>query len=102
MELKPCPFCGHEARMEHDEEGRRPWFWRVECSNPDCGPYQHTEQEAADAWNRRQSKIFGGNVGSESSERPEDSATTFPKKWFDRAVIVENIVKPGDAMGSGK
>lgn len=54
IELKTCPFCGGEARMEHfseyDDEG-----YAVRCSecgieSPNCCSNEH---EAAQWWNRR-------------------------------------------------
>lgn len=55
-ELKPCPFCGCAAVINHrDFIGT----WIVECSNNDCpasymiGNSYETEEKAIDAWNRR-------------------------------------------------
>ena len=68
-ELKPCPFCGGEAKLADNEFGEPVFdnnlaqvdfmysapdaFW-VECK--DCfamsGSY-NTEEEAIEAWNRR-------------------------------------------------
>lgn len=45
-ELKPCPFCGSEARLERG---------RVECANPFCGAsveFSFLGKEAQ-AWNNR-------------------------------------------------
>lgn len=50
-ELKPCPFCGGEAKMNH---GDKHGVWWVACS--DCGAEtvgHQTEGEASYAWNRR-------------------------------------------------
>ena len=55
MELKPCPFCGSTGKMH--EKGLNTWV--VECSNNQCmasymiGWDYDTEEEAAEAWNRR-------------------------------------------------
>lgn len=50
MDLKPCPFCGGEARLY------RKW---VECKN--CGATTwldfETEEDAIEAWNRRASDV---------------------------------------------
>lgn len=49
--LKPCPFCGGEARtIEPARYGKR---WGVLC---ECGAFigfKHTEAEAIKAWNTR-------------------------------------------------
>ena len=38
-ELKPCPFCGNEAKV--DEKRDRNWnnmsLFTVRCTNPECG-----------------------------------------------------------------
>jgi len=50
--LKPCPFCGSEAKFCETSV-----FW-VRCSNDTCGAEtangdSGTKQEAAEIWNRR-------------------------------------------------
>lgn len=54
-ELKPCPFCGGEARTTQkafDMYGG----WSVECVGVECGcdfAIYGTEVEAIEAWNTR-------------------------------------------------
>lgn len=53
-EVRPCPFCGGQARMDYiDYSGD--WFLR--CGNHDCEVWpfiwRKDRQEAIDAWNRR-------------------------------------------------
>lgn len=59
MNLKPCPFCGGEGRMEqHDDESlsshNTATFYRVHCW---CGValdwVEADELEATEAWNTR-------------------------------------------------
>lgn len=63
--LKPCPFCGGEARLFFTEETG---FWDVQCQ--DCGaePYLRSKDyEAAAAWNGRRNLVcrnFGGEEGT--------------------------------------
>lgn len=55
-ELKPCPFCGERAEMEHDETSDYVAFhtWNVACSQCDArGPQHQGKNEAIDTWNRR-------------------------------------------------
>jgi Lar family restriction alleviation protein len=55
MELKPCPFCGGEAKFDHDYNG---WNW-IFCSQ--CNSSTNARVSAMDdckpllveAWNRR-------------------------------------------------
>ena len=45
--LKPCPFCGGEAKINKRE-------YSIECTR--CSAYMgyfYTKQEAIEAWNRR-------------------------------------------------
>lgn len=62
--LKPCPFCGYEAKVSHDTSSdyERQWTWGVycqrqwpnfeqECSGSVCG--FKTEVEAVTWWNKR-------------------------------------------------
>jgi hypothetical protein len=48
-ELKPCPFCGHEATFD--------LYDNVNCEAFDCGcygPFKPSRFEAKTAWNRRE------------------------------------------------
>lgn len=52
IKLNTCPFCGSQAEMEH--LGIDGFF--VICSKSSCGIMTReydTEEEAAEAWNRR-------------------------------------------------
>lgn len=55
-ELKPCPFCGSEAVINHKQVLGT---WIVECTNNSCpasymiGMDYDTKLEAVDTWNRR-------------------------------------------------
>lgn len=52
MELKPCPFCGGEARTHYHSLEQT---WSVECGQCSCMmPYVGlTEADAIAAWNHR-------------------------------------------------
>ena len=56
-ELKPCPFCGGEARIvENDPLGMgKKEFFTYGAICPSCGAnfWKNTETEAEEAWNRR-------------------------------------------------
>ena len=50
-ELKPCPFCGSEAMIQHT----RKWYFAV-CCNPDCettGLCDLGVSGATEVWNIR-------------------------------------------------
>lgn len=51
-ELKPCPFCGGDAK-EFTGEDAKPYRWTVECEN--CGAHvgEETRYKARLKWNRR-------------------------------------------------
>ena len=60
-ELKPCPFCGGEAKVEKEPFATWDEFI-AHCNNPKCiafylGYYDEglykTEEQAIEAWNRR-------------------------------------------------
>lgn len=56
IKLKPCPFCGSPGVIRCIAVSVAPYF--AECSNELCiagdsGVSFSTEEEAAEAWNRR-------------------------------------------------
>lgn len=61
-ELKPCPFCGGEAKLRQYREkfllDNKPRdCYMVLCKEKDCGcgtSYEKTSEKAIAAWNRRQ------------------------------------------------
>ncbi len=59
QKLKPCPFCGGEARIDKLYENE----WYVYC--PKCERHYDTEQEAIENWNARvviQNDRIGRNI----------------------------------------
>jgi Lar family restriction alleviation protein len=57
-ELKPCPFCGGEAKNEkHNmrvDEGLTRLWYMARCQKCDAIVFSNkSEQEATDKWNRR-------------------------------------------------
>lgn len=53
-ELKPCPFCGSEARLVEGVGVREELCWRVECRN--CGAKIHSftsKENTVGLWNSR-------------------------------------------------
>jgi len=51
--LDPCPFCGHEATIQHRDG------MTAICGNHDCRAHSKTcssANQAAKAWNRRDDK----------------------------------------------
>lgn len=64
IKLKPCPFCGGEAKLKADVRYPRPErnpkrAYEVVCQNYNCiiglcdDRYYLTEKEAIEAWNTR-------------------------------------------------
>ena len=50
MQLKPCPFCGGDAELEHDTTFTNRFYVKCrECAESTYG--FHTLDEAIDAWN---------------------------------------------------
>lgn len=50
MKLKPCPFCGGDAK----EKGMWIWNYRIECRNCGASTARNIENDGeATAWNRR-------------------------------------------------
>jgi len=63
--LKPCPFCGVEARLLEGKTDFGLQAFRVSCSNHNCSVSAYTvdftsEKAAIAAWNKR-AKNTGGN-----------------------------------------
>lgn len=58
-ELKPCPFCGGEARINADTEAIRDSLGRLWAFNAVCdrccatSGLTYTVDKAIEAWNRR-------------------------------------------------
>ena len=62
-ELKPCPFCGGEAKIEHSYKfGSTTRYSLVKCQNYECGiegkwimesTSYASDERAIKAWNRR-------------------------------------------------
>ena len=52
-ELKPCPFCGGEAKIASVPHGDRK-LWYVICRKCEIATFQYlTEKWAVKVWNRR-------------------------------------------------
>lgn len=52
-ELKPCPFCGGEAKVKFEKDGKWRWFY-VQCRS--CGvktEHLWSQKAAVNAWNDR-------------------------------------------------
>jgi len=55
-ELKPCPFCGGEAKLYETYDG----FWQVQCCGIGCGcgTMQYKEKRTpVRIWNRRANDV---------------------------------------------
>lgn len=57
-ELKPCPFCGGEAKLHQTTYGNNIAAYVVWCGNRNCDVspttrYRRFRKEAIEAWNRR-------------------------------------------------
>lgn len=56
-ELKPCPFCGGKARIIQSDpllKGKKEFFiYNVACLECSATVRKCTEEEAVEAWNRR-------------------------------------------------
>jgi Lar family restriction alleviation protein len=61
MKLKPCPFCGGEARIYYStyRNSSLVKYYGVTCDTEGCWVYENSEswndtkKEAADEWNNR-------------------------------------------------
>lgn len=54
MEMKPCPFCGSDAKPVERKNPMSKWKWSVDCSS--CGmsgPVEASQVAAIAAWNKR-------------------------------------------------
>ena len=54
-ELKPCPFCGGEAKLDVHKFGALGDTFGIRCSECQAQTrgFYNTANEAAEAWNRR-------------------------------------------------
>lgn len=54
VKLKPCPFCGGEAKISTYDWGYSVKEYWIYCHSCDCasGSY-HSKEEAIETWNRR-------------------------------------------------
>lgn len=52
-ELKPCPFCGGEAKIVKSPENEYIAICRNKQCNASVGFFPNTRKEAIEAWNRR-------------------------------------------------
>lgn len=66
-ELKPCPFCGREATINHEYSNKTGDWYAVGCLNKSCPMeivrvttgLRSTKAEAIEAWNRRENDADG-------------------------------------------
>lgn len=71
--IKPCPFCGGEARLTYSTDNHRQPY--VTCDTPKCPGcntyawHYRTEAEAIEAWNRR--VVTDTNDGSKERNKGE-------------------------------
>lgn len=57
-ELKPCPFCGGDAKLRDTTYGNNISAYVVRCGNVDCDvrpttSYFRVRKDAIERWNRR-------------------------------------------------
>lgn len=53
-DLKPCPFCGMDAKIIHEADDDGDQFYYVYCLGCDAETAGYeTREEATNAWNRR-------------------------------------------------
>ena len=66
-DLKPCPFCGGDAKLRHDYSSESGGWYVIDCLNHGCmrsersawegqqvsTGWRKTESEAIEAWNTR-------------------------------------------------
>lgn len=56
-ELKPCPFCGGEAKLENLSLVTDRAFWVVHCSKCRVStPCESKKERVLKIWNRRETK----------------------------------------------
>lgn len=55
-ELKPCPFCGSEAKYHYRDVPLSKWRHAIVCVSSSCGmegPIESSKPGAVELWNRR-------------------------------------------------
>ena len=61
MNIKPCPFCGSEAKLKAIPDSDSSWreYYDIMCSNPDCylctgaDWAMSTSEAIIELWNKR-------------------------------------------------
>ena len=105
-ELKPCPFCGGEAKYYHrdDDSGWSNTDW-VSCSG-DCGAstcMHETKEQAVSAWNTRTDlaeaivkaalERAAPTTGSHAEDRPLRYSLDFNDGYIDACVAASRTIR---------
>lgn len=102
-DLKPCPFCGGNARIWQDPSTRTAWFIGCDDAEQDCLGSVHwagTQAEAIAAWNARTvdpAAIREAALLADLAQGPMEGELMVPwiRRMMDRAsAILDLLDKP--------